>query len=163
MRAVKASAESVSKRMFDSDFFEFFSRIPWWQPLVFFVPMIAWVSYRAFELGTSVTTFALMFLVGVTCWTLLEYWLHRVLFHYDAKSKLGKRFIWLSHGVHHDWPNDKMRLVFSPTILLPLAAIFFGLYTVAFGEAGRYAPFAGLCFGYLAYDERRRLRRAERA
>ena len=78
--------------------------------------------------------------------------LHRVAFHYPAKSKFGKKFVWYSHGVHHDWPNDKMRLVFPPAISIPLALLFFWLYTLAFGEAGRYAPFAGLAFGYLAYD-----------
>lgn len=152
MRAIKASAESETNRMFESDLFEFFSRTPWWIPLVIFVPMIAWTCYRALALGTSPAMFPLMFLVGVVNWTLMEYWLHRLAFHYDAKGKFGKRFVWLAHGVHHDWPNDKLRLVFPPAISLPLAALFFWLYTLAFGEAGRYAPFAGLAFGYLAYD-----------
>lgn len=152
MRAIKAAAESETNRMFESDLFEFFSRTPWWLPLVIFVPIISFTGYRAIELGTSPLMFPPMFLVGVVVWTLLEYWLHRVLFHYDAKSKLGQRFIWLSHGVHHDWPNDKMRLVFPPAISIPLALLFFWLFGLAFGDAGRYAPFAGLAFGYLAYD-----------
>jgi dihydroceramide fatty acyl 2-hydroxylase len=152
VRPIKASAESESKRMFESDLFEFFSRIPPWQPPAIFIPLIAWTSFRAFEVGTSPLGFVGLFLLGVLNWTLMEYWLHRVLFHYEAQSKLGKRFIWLAHGVHHDWPNDKMRLVFPPAISLPLAALFWGLYTVALGDVMRYGAFAGLALGYLAYD-----------
>lgn len=152
MRAVKVSKDSESKRMFESDLFEFFSRIPPWQPPVIFLPMIGWSMYRAVALGTPALVLAALFLAGLVNWTLMEYWLHRLLFHYEAKSKLGKRFIWLAHGVHHDWPNDKMRLVFPPAISLPLAALFWWLYTMAFGEVGRYAAFAGIVTGYLAYD-----------
>ncbi len=152
MRAVKVAKDSESKRMFESDLFEFFSRIPPWQPPVIFLPMIAWTSFRAFALGNSVLLFAALFLAGLVNWTLMEYWLHRLLFHYEAKSKLGKRFIWLAHGVHHDWPNDKMRLVFPPAISLPLAALFWWLYSEGLGDVNRYAAFAGLVTGYLAYD-----------
>lgn len=152
MRAVKVSRHSESKRMFESDLFEFFSRIPPWQPPVIFLPMIGWSCYRAFALGTGPLLFVALFAAGVLNWTLMEYWLHRLLFHYEASSKLGKRFIWLAHGVHHDWPNDKMRLVFPPAISLPLALLFWWLYTNAFGEVNRYAAFAGIVFGYLSYD-----------
>lgn len=152
MRRIKASRDSASKRMFEHDLFEFFSRIPPWQPPAIFLPMIGWVSYRAFAEGTGLAAFAGLFLLGLLNWTLMEYWLHRLVFHYEAKSRLGKRLVWLAHGVHHDWPNDKLRLVFPPAISLPLALLFWGLYTAVFGEASRYAAFAGLTSGYLAYD-----------
>ncbi len=152
MRAVKAAQNSESKRMFESDLFEFFSRIPWWQPLVIYVPLIAWVSFTAFEVGTSLLHFAGLFFAGVIHWTLMEYWLHRVAFHYPAKSKIGKKLVWFSHGVHHDWPNDKMRLVFPPAVSLPLAALFFAFYTATFGDVYRWGIFSGLLVGYLAYD-----------
>lgn len=152
MRRIKASHDSVSKRMFKHDLFEVFSRIPPWQPPVIFLPMIGWVSYRAFDEGSGVLTFVGLFLLGLLNWTLMEYWLHRVVFHYEAKSALGKRIVWLAHGVHHDWPNDKLRLVFPPAISLPLALLFWGIYTAVFGAVDRYAAFAGLTTGYLAYD-----------
>jgi dihydroceramide fatty acyl 2-hydroxylase len=152
MRAVKASKQSESKRMFESDLFEFFSRIPPWQPPAIYMPMIAWVAWRAIEVGTGALAFAGLFLAGLVIWTLLEYWLHRLLFHYEATTPLGKRFIWLAHGVHHDWPNDKLRLVFPPAVSLPLAALFWGIFGATFGEAARYAAFAGLLTGYLSYD-----------
>lgn len=152
MRAVKASAQSESKRMFDSDFFEFFSRIPPWQPPAIFLPAITWALYQSLTLGAGILATAGLFLAGVLHWSLMEYWLHRLLFHFEAKSPFGKRMIWIFHGVHHDWPNDKLRLVFPPGLSVPLAILFYWIYTLVLGDLYRYATFAGLAAGYLAYD-----------
>ncbi|MCK6551974.1 sterol desaturase family protein [Myxococcota bacterium] len=152
MRAVKVSKNAPVNRMFESDFFEFFSHIHPWQPPLFFIPLITYVSWRGFDAGVGPVLFLGYFAVGLVTWTLLEYTLHRFLFHFHPTSKIGKRLIWLLHGVHHDWPNDKLRLVFPPTLSLPLAALFFGLFTVLFGDVLRYPAFAGIATGYLAYD-----------
>ena len=37
------------------------------------------------------------------------------------------------HGVHHDHPNDKMRLVMPPGASIPLALLFFGLFCSSSG------------------------------
>ncbi len=152
MRATKVSANAESQRMFDSDFFEFFSRIHPWQPPAIYIPLMAYMSWKAFSVGEGPAIFALLFFAGVVFWSLLEYWLHRVLFHWEAKSALGKRFFWIAHGVHHDWPNDKYRLVFPPGASLPLAAGFFALFTVTIGDVHRYGAMVGLVAGYLSYD-----------
>ena len=40
---------------------------------------------------------------------------------------LGARFHWIIHGVHHDHPNDPLRLVMPPAVSVPLARrSFFG-------------------------------------
>lgn len=138
--------------MFENELFEFFSRIPPWQPPVIFLPVIAWSAYTALSAGVGVLMFGGLYILGVLNWSLMEYWFHRLIFHYEADSKLGKRLFWILHGVHHDWPNDKLRLVFPPAVSIPLALIFFFLYTQIFGETNRYAVFAGLTTGYLTYD-----------
>ena len=152
MRATKVGANAPSGRMFESNFFEFFSHIHPWQPPAIFLPLIGYLSWTGFDRGVGVLRFGLLFLAGMVMWSLLEYWLHRKLFHYVADSELGKRAFWVLHGVHHDWPNDRLRLVFPPTISLPLAAFFFWLFTVTTGEVDRYPLEAGLASGYLAYD-----------
>lgn len=152
MRPIKAALNSKTERMFESDLFEFFSRTPWWIPVVLYVPLIVGSALQAFAAGTGLVGFVLLFLGGLVIWTLLEYWLHRLAFHYDAKSKFGKKLVWYAHGVHHDWPNDKLRLVFPPAVSVPLAVIFFGLFSVVFGADARWAAFCGLLVGYLAYD-----------
>jgi dihydroceramide fatty acyl 2-hydroxylase len=54
--------------------------------------------------------------------------------------------------VHHDHPNDPMRLVMPPAVSVPLGAAVFGVLYLIFGEG--YAPGLGAGFfaGYLVYD-----------
>lgn len=152
MRATKASADFESKRMFDSDFFEFFSRIHPWQPPAIYLPLIAYATWAGLTGGAAPLPFLGMVFAGLLLWTLMEYWLHRVVFHFEAESALGKRIFWIAHGVHHDWPNDKYRLVFPPGVSLPLAAGFWAAFTYGLGDVHRYGAMAGLMAGYLSYD-----------
>ena len=55
------------------------------------------------------------------------------------------------HGIHHDHPNDKMRLVMPPSVSIPLAAIFFLGFWLVLGDAA-FPAFGGFMLGYLAYD-----------
>ncbi len=42
---------------------------------------------------------------------------------------------WIIHGVHHDHPNDPLRLVMPPAVSIPLGAIVFGVLYLVFGNA----------------------------
>jgi sterol desaturase/sphingolipid hydroxylase (fatty acid hydroxylase superfamily) len=55
------------------------------------------------------------------------------------------------HGVHHDHPNDKLRLVMPPAVSIPLAALFLLAFSALFGDAA-FPLFAGFIAGYLTYD-----------
>ena len=89
---------------------------------------------------------------GYALWTLFEYWLHRIVFHFEPEDGLGARMHWIIHGVHHDHPNDPLRLVMPPAVSVPLGAIVFGVLYLLFGAG--YAPGLGAGFfaGYLVYD-----------
>ena len=56
------------------------------------------------------------------------------------------------HGVHHDHPNDKLRLVMPPAVSIPLAALFYGAFHLVFGSPEAFPLFAGFIGGYLVYD-----------
>ena len=49
------------------------------------------------------------------------------MFHFEPEDGLGARLHWIIHGVHHDHPNDPLRLVMPPAVSVPLAAAVFGL------------------------------------
>jgi sterol desaturase/sphingolipid hydroxylase (fatty acid hydroxylase superfamily) len=89
---------------------------------------------------------------GYAVWTLTEYWLHRVVFHFEPEGGIGARLHWMIHGVHHDHPNDKLRLVMPPGASIPLAALFLGLFWLIFGSPTVFPIFAGFIAGYLVYD-----------
>ena len=90
--------------------------------------------------------------LGYALWTLFEYWLHRVVFHFEPDDGIGARLHWIIHGVHHEHPNDPLRLVMPPAVSIPLGAVVFGLCTWCSANATRPALAAGFFAGYLAYD-----------
>jgi sterol desaturase/sphingolipid hydroxylase (fatty acid hydroxylase superfamily) len=99
----------------------------------------------------SVQYGTLFVLIGILLWTILEYIIHRFIFHYMPSSENGKKIHFLVHGVHHDYPRDSTRLVMPLIVSVPLAIIFYLLF---FYTAGNYNLnfFAGLVIGYLCYD-----------
>ena len=108
-------------------------------PLIIFVPTIVALMVLGFVHGVGAWAIAWV-AGGYLIWTLTEYWLHRIVFHFEPDHGIGARLHWIIHGVHHDHPNDPMRLVMPPSVSVPLAAIFvFGFYLV-FGSPG-FLPF----------------------
>lgn len=89
---------------------------------------------------------------GYAFWTLCEYWGHRAVFHFEPDNGLGARLHWMIHGVHHDHPNDPMRLVLPPAFSVPLAAGFFALFVEVLGAPRGLGACAGFFAGYLIYD-----------
>jgi len=146
------SNKNETVRMFDSDFMEFFSRVHPVIPLALYLPVVGYMFYVSlWQRHLSFITVAALFLLGVLLWTLIEYLIHRYIFHYQPRTRWGKQLHFVIHGVHHDYPNDARRLVMPPVISIPLAFLFFGLFFLIFGSLAP-AVFAGLVFGYLCYD-----------
>jgi sterol desaturase/sphingolipid hydroxylase (fatty acid hydroxylase superfamily) len=141
----------ASPPMFESRLLDALSRVHPVVPLIIFVPGI--VLLEAWGLSNVGVPVAIGLLAaGYALWTLFEYWLHRLVFHFEPADGIGARLHWIIHGVHHDHPNDPMRLVMPPAVSVPLAAAVFGLLYLAFGSS--YAPGigAGFFLGYLVYD-----------
>ena len=146
------SNKNETVRMFESDFMEFFSRVHPVTPLILYLPVIGCMLYVSlWQRQFAVVTVGVLFLLGILLWTLLEYLIHRYIFHYEPKTGLGKRLHYIIHGVHHDYPNDGRRLVMPPSISVPLAFLFYGVFLLIFGHLTP-SVFAGLVFGYLCYD-----------
>jgi dihydroceramide fatty acyl 2-hydroxylase len=141
----------ASPPMFDSKVLDALSRVHPAVPVIIFVPAI--VALTAWQLsGASVAVTVGLAAGGYALWTLFEYWLHRLVFHFEPEDGVGARMHWIIHGVHHDHPNDPMRLVMPPAVSVPLGAAVFGVLYLIFGAD--YAPGLGAGFfaGYLAYD-----------
>ena len=140
----------ASPKMFESDFLDFFTRVHPMVPVVLFGPVIVALAVLG-AVGTG--GWALAWIAGgYAFWTLTEYWLHRVVFHFEPDHPIGRRFHFIIHGVHHDHPNDPLRLVMPPSASIPLAALFLLAFWLVLGE-GAWAAFgSGFLAGYLAYD-----------
>ncbi len=143
---------AASPPIFESRFLDFFSRVHPAIPAIVFVPVVICGVWFGLDRGLGAGTAALLFLAGIAIWTLTEYWLHRLLFHWEPTFRGGGRLHFIIHGVHHDHPNDAMRLVMPPAVSIPLAALFLGVYALVFGTPEAFPTFAGFILGYLTYD-----------
>jgi len=137
--------------MFDSDLLDRLSRVHPTVPLFIFIPAIA-VLFGLGQEGTPFPQATGLLLGGYAFWTLTEYWMHRVVFHFEPEDGIGARLHWIIHGVHHDHPNDPLRLVMPPSVSVPLAAGFTGLFVLVLGTPAAWLFGAGFLCGYLIYD-----------
>ena len=148
---VSNSTESV--RMFKSNFMEAMSKVHFSVPLFIYVPVVLYfLGKSAFVLHTNAGTIILFYFLGILGWSLIEYVLHRFVFHFTPKGKFMERIHFVFHGVHHDYPNDVKRLVMPPSVSIPLAVLFYFILSAVFNEVQFHAFFPGFVTGYLIYD-----------
>ena len=142
-------ATPESPRMFRSDFVDFFSRTPWWTVPLLWVPgSTAFFTVGVLVHDVPVATGLAVALAGWLSWTFTEYWLHRTVFHWRPES----RFHFFVHGVHHQWPFDRYRLVMPPAVSLTLCVAFGVTFYALLGPTWFWPFYAGYVFGYLVYD-----------
>ncbi len=138
--------------MFDSDLLDKLSRVHPAVPVVIFLPAI--VALFVLSIG-RVSALGIVGLLagGYVFWSLAEYWIHRAIFHFEPEeSEFGARLHWIIHGVHHDHPNDPLRLVMPPSVSVPLSSLFVLGFWAVLGWP-LFLPFsAGFLAGYLIYD-----------
>jgi dihydroceramide fatty acyl 2-hydroxylase len=137
--------------MFESRLLDKLSRVHPAVPVVLFGPAIA-VLFAVGQAETPPLEVVGLLLGGYVFWTLTEYWMHRLVFHFEPEEGFGARLHWIIHGVHHDHPNDPLRLVMPPSVSVPLALAFFGLFALVLGTPAAYLFAAGFMGGYLTYD-----------
>jgi dihydroceramide fatty acyl 2-hydroxylase len=141
----------ASPRMFESELLDRLSRVHPAVPVVLFLPAVTIMLVLGAQQLSALTTIGLV-AAGYAVWTLSEYWIHRGIFHFEPEQGLGARLHWIIHGVHHDHPNDPLRLVMPPAVSVPLSSLLVLLFWALLG-APHFLPFsAGFLGGYLAYD-----------
>lgn len=143
----------VEARLFASPALERLTKSPWWVVPMLWLPVAAafWAPYAASGAATAGGA-ALLAAAGLVYWSLLEYGLHRLVFHIDGalppRAPVLMTLHFLAHGVHHRVPMDRNRLVMPPAAAAVIAA---GVYTVLhaclppglFGGEAQWAAFYG--------------------
>ncbi|KAL5115713.1 fatty acid alpha-hydroxylase [Pleosporales sp. CAS-2024a] len=138
------------------NFLEPLTKTAWWVVPAVWWPCIAFGTSIAMR-GLNMPALAGFWAFGLGFWTIVEYALHRCLFHLDEHlpdNRVGITLHFLLHGIHHYLPMDKYRLVMPPTLFAILAAPFWKFaHTIIFWNW--YAATAAYCggvFGYTLYD-----------
>lgn len=142
---------SGSTRLFQNDFLERLTHVHPAIPLLIWGPVVVYLFFRA---GQEGRLGPVLFWIGsgLFAWTLAEYLIHRFLFHFTPQSPVGKRLVFLFHGIHHHEPQDPTRLVMPPIVSLALGGSLYFLFSNLLPPSIFFPTFGGFVLGYLGYD-----------
>lgn len=136
------------------NFLEPLSLTPWWiVPTCWLLPNL-YFFYLGFVNQSKIIALS-FWVLGLGVWSLVEYCLHRFLFHLDHYLPDHPVFLTLHftlHGIHHYLPMDRQRLVLPPTLFILLAYPFYRLVFAIFPFYMACSGFAGGTLGYIMYD-----------
>ena len=123
------------------------------KPAYFYTALVACLIVITSEKSFSWYQNFLLIGLGVLSWELMEYGLHRFIFHYRARSEFGMKLLYAAHISHHDHPREKNRLFASLVLSLPIATVYFLSAWVITGSlhVASYL-FTGLAAGYSCYE-----------
>jgi len=140
-----------SGKLFSNKFLERLTRTNFIVPVVFFYFVALACLVAAYWMPEiSLLKFIWMFPVGMIAFSLVEYLMHRFFFHFHVASDREALIQYSIHGVHHEFPRDKDRLVMPIVLSLLLSFLFFLLFTWLMGKTG-IIFFGGFVAGYSTY------------
>ncbi|WP_233994123.1 sterol desaturase family protein [Porphyrobacter sp. AAP60] len=89
--------------------------------------------------------------LGWLVWSLTEYLLHRHVFHFEPRSRLLQRAVFIIHGNHHSDSNDPLRNLMPPIVSIPVGLLIWAAAIAIAGPAGSWI-LLGFMSGYVLYD-----------
>jgi 4-hydroxysphinganine ceramide fatty acyl 2-hydroxylase len=142
-------------RLFKNDFLESLTKTPWWMIPMCYLPLVAFFMFN--HNYSNEASIPIVF-IGFLSWTLAEYLLHRFFFHSEdywlpnhPKVLVIHFFV---HGIHHAFPQDRLRLVFPVALgFIIFYTLFIVPATMLFHNDIAYPFLGGLMLGYIVYDE----------
>jgi dihydroceramide fatty acyl 2-hydroxylase len=122
-------------------------------PFYFYTPVAVCLGVAAAGEGPSGGGILMLLASGFLSWGLVEYVLHRFIFHHDARSPSGRRLIYAAHLSHHENPQATDSLFAGLRMSAPIAA---GYWLLAWAASGSWRAasylFGGLIAGYFCYE-----------
>lgn len=144
-------ANDHKKKIFDNPIVERLSRTPIYAPIILYFIISAGLLYWAVaNASLPVPSVVLLFFAGWLTFTLIEYLVHRYVFHMAPKTKTRKRIQYNFHGVHHEYPKDKDRLAMPIPVSIMLALFLFGFFYLLI-KTYTYGFLPGMLVGYASY------------
>ena len=140
-----------TKVLFNNKWLERLSRTHISVPITIFLlysgGLLYWsAANTSLQLGTTVA----LFFTGLLVFTLVEYIMHRYLFHMGTYTTLRKKLQYAFHGVHHDYPKDKDRLAMPPIMSITIATILLFLLRLVMDDFV-FGFLPGFLTGYAGY------------
>lgn len=125
-----------------------------WMPTLLFLPPAGFLIFFVRKNGDLTWATSLFWVAGgVAAWTLVEYLLHRYVFHW---TRVREPFRSLASGLHiaHHRSAETAHLILTPPVVsLSFGLAIYGVLSVATWSLARGGLMeAGLLLGYLAYE-----------
>ncbi len=140
-----------SPRLFRSKYLEFLTKThPLVIDIMYIVLSVFLIRFYYQNYSQDSLQITIIFFVGFFTWTFFEYVMHRFLYHDFKDASFNNKFNYLFHGIHHEYPSDKSRVVLPVVPSLAFAAIFFGLFYLIMGKYA-FVFGAGFLIGYICY------------
>ncbi len=150
---MKSFIRNQRGRMFESNFFEFFSKVHPAVPFVLWIPIVLGTAAHGLSTGlTDSLKFAIWFPIGALSWQVMEYFIHKRLFHWQGIGPISRRFHDIAHGFHHKYPDDPDRLVMPLAVSVSLGSVIAAIAYFVHRPAETLPWWCGLVTGYLFYD-----------
>jgi len=137
--------------LFKNPVLEKLTRTHFATPVIFYLALAAVIlCYTFIFMQIHPGIVILLFILGAFSFTLVEYMIHRFIFHFNAKTQKQQELQYHMHGVHHEFPRDKDRLVMPPLLSAIIAVLFYTVFILTM-EDYTYAFFPGFISGYSFY------------
>jgi 4-hydroxysphinganine ceramide fatty acyl 2-hydroxylase len=140
-----------SGQLFQNKFLEKLTRTHFLVPVILYFVVSALCIFHGYQvLAAGFWKIIYMFPLGWLTFTLVEYLIHRYIFHFNATTEKELNIQYSIHGVHHEFPRDKDRLVMPPVMSIVVAIIFFSIFSLVTGIYV-WLFFPGFASGYSVY------------
>ncbi|MEM7550270.1 MAG: sterol desaturase family protein [Bacteroidota bacterium] len=145
------TSSAGTKQLFNNPIIERLSRTHFMVPISILTGFSVFLLYWALRYDLlSVSTSIIMFLTGFLSFTLVEYLVHRYVFHMDTDTEFKTKIQYNFHGVHHDYPKDKDRLAMPPIVSSAISVTLFFIFKLFMGDLA-FAFIPGFLMGYNGY------------
>ncbi len=122
-------------------------------PVYVYTPIAVCLGLLTYDKEFSWRQNLALLVLGILSWTIIEYGLHRFIFHYSARSSFGQKLVWAAHLSHHENPRAKSRLFSSFVVSAPVATAYWLLLYISTGSQ-HFASYLliGVAVGYITYQ-----------
>lgn len=159
-RAAMADWESPGPRaelpgLFRVAGLDLMTRVPPWGPYLMAGPMAGlalWWGLADVRTAAAAATRLGAIAYGALAWSLVEYLLHRFVFHARARSETARIAAFLAHGHHHVAPGDRSRIAAPPLQMTSALLLLFALCDIPLDGPAMWAAFGGAVTSYLVYE-----------
>lgn len=140
------------KQLFNNPILERLTRTHISIPItIFIIYSASLLVYSIMSVQTlSILETVMFFFIGFFTFTLVEYLMHRYLFHIGTSTPRREKFQYTLHGVHHEYPKDKERLAMPPVMSITLSTALLFIFKLFIGDVV-FAFLPGFLVGYAGY------------